>query len=121
KDENQNAPFCNWHSAFCNVPAVPSKLNVIGPRGSAKSTIVTLAHVLREAVAGREKYIWIISDTREQAKLHLDNLRYELLHNERLYEAYPGAAGKKGPKWCDHSIVLPNGVRIDAIGTGQKV
>jgi hypothetical protein len=34
-----------------------AKLNVIGPRGGAKSTLVTLAHVLRVALEGWEPYV----------------------------------------------------------------
>src|SRR5438094_10444096 len=36
-----------------------SKINLIGPRGSAKSTIATLCYVLRAAVESWERYIWI--------------------------------------------------------------
>ena len=44
------------------------KLNLLGPRGGAKSTIGTLAFPLREAIEGREPYIWIVSDTKNQAR-----------------------------------------------------
>jgi hypothetical protein len=113
--ENPNSAFCNLHSAFT------SKLNLVGPRGSAKSTVVTLAHVLREAIEGRQPYIWIVCDTKRQAVMHLENIKHELLHNERLYEAYPQSAGQKGPMWQASAIVLPNGVKIEAIGSGQSV
>src|SRR5688572_17902268 len=55
-----------------------SKINLIGPRGSAKSTIASFCYVLRAALEGWERYIWIVSDTSDQAKIHLDNLRSEL-------------------------------------------
>src|SRR3954447_24127476 len=61
-----------------------SKVNVIGPRGSAKSTIATLCYVLRTAVEGFERYIWIVSDTKEQAQTHLDNVKGELVDNPLL-------------------------------------
>src|SRR5262245_590783 len=48
-----------------------TKINVVGPRGGAKSTLVTLAYVLRAALEGWEPYIWIVSDTRHQAQTHL--------------------------------------------------
>jgi hypothetical protein len=66
-----------------------SKLNVIAPRASAKSTLVTLAFALREALSGRQPYIWIVSDTRHQAALHLENIKTELAANDRLAAAYP--------------------------------
>jgi hypothetical protein len=86
------------------------RLNVIGPRGAAKSTLGTLAYPLRCALEGHEPYIWIVSDTRPQAWLHLANIKTELLENELLREAYPDAAGR-GPLWCSGAIVLRNGGR----------
>jgi hypothetical protein len=96
------------------------KLNVLGPRCSAKSTVVTLAYVLRTALEGREPYIWILSDTKAQAYAHLENLKAELVDNELLAAAYPRAAGR-GPVWRAGTIVLCNGVTIDALSTGQRI
>lgn len=95
-----------------------SKINVIGPRGSAKSTVVTFAYVLRAALEGWEKYIWIVSDTSDQARMHLDNLRNELLENTLLRRDYPQAAGR-GRHWRSAAIQLPNEVTIESYGTGQ--
>src|SRR5690606_12534117 len=47
------------------------KVNAIGPRGGAKSTIGTLALPLRAALEGSEKYIWIVSDSKQHAAAHL--------------------------------------------------
>ncbi|HYW80665.1 MAG TPA: hypothetical protein VE890_13880 [Thermoguttaceae bacterium] len=96
------------------------KLNVLGPRGGAKSTIGSLAFPLRMALENREPYIWIVSDTRHQACAHLENIKTELVDNPRLAETYPRAAGK-GPVWRAGAIVLNNGVAIEAYGTGQRI
>ncbi len=96
------------------------KLNVIGPRGGAKSTLGTLAYVLRVAVEGWEPYIWVVSDTRQQACRHLENIRQELLDNALLRADYPQAAGR-GDVWRASTIRLSNGVTIEAFGTGQRV
>jgi predicted phage terminase large subunit-like protein len=115
------------------------KLNVLAPRGSAKSTLVTLAFALRAALEGREPYIWIISDTRHQAIAHLENLKDELADNATLVEAYarlfstldfgPWTLDKQGP--VKHAKAIPrqranliglkNGVTIEAFGTGQRI
>lgn len=97
-----------------------SKLNLIGPRGSAKSTIATLCYVLRVALEKREPYIWIVSDTREQAHTHLENVKAELVDNRRLTADYPRAAGRGG-HWRASSIELPNRVVIESFGTGQRI
>lgn len=96
------------------------KLNVLAPRGGAKSTLVSLAYPLRRALEGREPYIWIISETKEQAQALLGHIKDELENNELLAYAYPGAAGR-GPTWRVDKIVMRNGVVIDAFGTGQKL
>ncbi len=96
------------------------KLNVVGPRGGAKSTIATLAFVLRAAVEGHEPYIWIVSDTKHQAVAHLDNLKTELQDNPRLAAGYPQAVGTS-PVWRENAIRLRHGVTIEAFGTGQRI
>jgi predicted phage terminase large subunit-like protein len=97
-----------------------SKVNVIGPRGSAKSTIATLCYVLRAALEGWEPYIWIVSDTIPQAIMHLENVKSELLDNPLLARDYPRAAGR-GPTWRVELAELPNGVAIEALSTGQRI
>lgn len=97
-----------------------TKLNVLGPRGAAKSTLVTLAFVLRVAVEAAEPYIWIVSDTKHQAYAHLENVKAELVDNPRLAEEYPEAAGR-GAVWRAGTAVLRNGVTIEAFGTGQRI
>jgi predicted phage terminase large subunit-like protein len=97
-----------------------SKINLIGPRGSAKSTVATLCHVLRSALEGWERYIWIISDTKEQARTRLDNVRLEIEENELLKGRCPNSTGK-GRHWRATSIQLPNHVTIESYGTGQRI
>ncbi len=97
-----------------------TKINILGPRGGAKSTIGTLAQPLRAAVECRENYIWIVSDTKHQACAHLENIKAELLDNPQLAGDFPAAVGR-GPVWRGNSIVLRNGVTIEAFGTGQRI
>ena len=97
-----------------------TKLNLLAPRGAAKSTLGTLAYPLREALEGREPYIWIVSDTMSQARAHLDNIKTELLANELLQRQYPAACGK-GERWQGGGIILRNGIAIEAYGTGQRL
>jgi predicted phage terminase large subunit-like protein len=95
-----------------------AKINLIGPRGSAKSTLATLAYVLQMAALGREKYIWIVSDTAPQACAHLENVALELTENDALIDAY---RLKKGHPWRQNRIVLSSGVTIEAMSTGQRI
>jgi predicted phage terminase large subunit-like protein len=104
--------------AFQNARGL--KVNLIGPRGGAKSTIGTLCYVLRAAVEGWEHYIWIVSDTKHQAQTHLENVKTELTENELLAAGYPDAVGR-GPRWQSTAIEMPNGVVIESFGTGQRI
>jgi predicted phage terminase large subunit-like protein len=97
-----------------------TKFNLIGPRGSAKSTVATFCYVLRAALEGWEPYIWIVSDTRDQAAIHLDNLRIELSENKELLRDYRAAEGH-GRHWRSGTLQLTNGVTIEAYGTGQRI
>ena len=97
-----------------------TKLNVLGPRGGAKSTIGTLTFPLRMALEKREAYIWIVSDTKHQAAAHLENIKTELVDNPRLAADFPQAAGQ-GPVWRSNAVVLRSGVTIEAFGTGQRI
>jgi len=97
-----------------------AKLNVLGPRGGAKSTVVTLAYVLQAVVEDREPYVWIVSDTKHQAYAHLENVKTELIDNRRLAADYPQATGK-GPVWQRGAAVLRNGAAVEAFGTGQRI
>jgi predicted phage terminase large subunit-like protein len=96
------------------------KINLIGPRGSAKSTIATLCYVLCAALENWEPYIWIVSDTKEQAHTHLENVKTELVENRLLAEAYPEATGP-GRHWRAKSVELANGVVIESYGTLQRI
>ncbi|HEV3417440.1 MAG TPA: hypothetical protein VG056_11520, partial [Pirellulales bacterium] len=89
-------------------------------RGGAKSTIGTLAFVLRSALEAREPYIWIVSDTKHQAVSHLENVKAELRENPRIAADYPEGAGT-GRVWRENAVALTNGVTIEAFGAGQQI
>jgi predicted phage terminase large subunit-like protein len=112
----------HWLSEQLNLAkqARGTKINVVGPRGSAKSTVATTAYALRCAVEGGEQYIWIISDTKHQAAVHLENIRTELEENQSLKQHY-SAALAKAPRVQGNVIRLANGVVIEAYGTGQRI
>ena len=96
------------------------KINILGPRGGAKSTLGTLAFPLRAALEGREPYIWIVSDTKNQAQAHLENIVAELTDNLRLADEYSEAIGT-GIRRRGQGVVLKNGAVIEAYGTGQRL
>lgn len=114
-----------------------SKLAVIAPRESAKTTWVSLAYVLRCAVEGREPYILLLSDSEDQAEQYLAAIRGELEDvaleatadepagdlnpiAPTLATIYPDACGA-GPEWRKDHLRLRNGVLIESLGRGSKI
>ncbi len=97
-----------------------ARVNVLGPRGSAKSTVGSLCYVLKSAVEGAEPYVWIVSATKDQAQTHLENIKAELEQNPKLARAYPRCAGR-GIVWRSSAIQLANGTTVESYGMGQQL
>lgn len=96
------------------------KIARIAPRGSAKSTLVTMASVLKEALEGRQMYQIIISDVQTNANKFLKDIRDEVETNEKLQADYPQACAV-GPVWQQEAIELPNGARIESLSKGGRI
>jgi len=98
-------------------------LSIIGFRGSAKSSIGSLALPLWAALEGKAKFIVLIAETSAQAQLLIANLRYELEGNEYILRDY-GDMSKgisKQEEWTKHNLLLSSGVRIMARSRGQRI
>lgn len=117
-----SSPFHRWLTKELDDlrTSRESRLNVLAPRRSAKSTIASLAYPLREALEGREPFTVIISDTRPQAIKLFRQIRDALDSNEMIIADYPESAGK-GKLWREDHIQLRNGCEIFALGTGGKI
>ncbi len=110
-------------------------LEVIGFRGSAKSTFGSMALVIWAALEHPELYPFIvpISDTTTQSGMNIANIKAEFEGNRLLREDYGtiGVATTKEPnpeptlesdeEWQSKNMLLNNGVRILARSRGQKL
>lgn len=96
------------------------KLDIQAPRGNSKSTFCTFLYPLHCICEGTEKYVILIADTYKQAKKYLTALKAELETNEALAQVYPEACGV-GPTWAEDEILTRNGVRVEVLGSGQKI
>ena len=110
-------------------------IEIIGFRGSAKSTIASLAFPIYAALNLPDKYPFIIpiADTGTQAAMNIANIKNELENNQLIKQDYgitPEATSKEpNPEptlesdedWQSKNMLLPNGVRILARSRGQKV
>lgn len=111
------------------------RLLVIGHRGSAKSTIGSLALPLYMALELPHLYQFIIpiADTALQAGINVANIKNELENNVLILKDYgkfkiskvkskpPDPTLESDEEWQAKNMLLNNGVRILARSRGQKV
>lgn len=112
-----------------------NRLEIIGFRGCAKSTMASLALVLWAALEHPELYPFIImlADTRGQASINAATVQHELRNNELILRDYghlkyrsiddpkPEPTLESDEDWQAMNCVLDNGVRILSRSRGQKI
>ncbi len=88
------------------------------PRGHAKSTTFTFKDTLHASAYSYKHYIIILSDSSDQAEGFLTDIKTEYEENAALKEDFGDMQGKV---WKAGVILLSNGVKIEAIGSGKKI
>ncbi len=115
------APF--HHEMFAITQDQATRISAaVAFRGSAKTTIMTTSFPIW-AITGmmQKKFVLILSQTQQQARLHLTNIKRELENNELLKEDI-GPFEEFSDEWAANSIVLKNyGARIVAASTEQSI
>ncbi len=120
----------DWHPSFMHEVysglGSGMALAVEASRGSAKSTIGTLAVVLAALAREWKRYAWIVSESSSQSRLLMASVIAELDGNQALLQAFPGLqraydSRRRPVSDTDTAIVFANGARLEAIGAGQKL
>jgi len=115
------APF--HKEIFAMTEAIDIGISVvIAFRGSGKSTIMTLSYPIW-AMLGKQhkKFILIVSQTQQQSRLILTNIKQELESNELLLEDF-GPFSEESDEWRINSLVIPRyGCRISAVSVGESI
>jgi len=100
------------------------RLLIAAPRGTAKSTTVSLIYPLWKVAFKpnhEDLFIVIISESQSQSINFLSRIKYHLSHSKTFSDNF----GEMGPttarRWTNNDIILANGARIIAVGTGQRV
>ncbi len=125
-----SSPSSKLHKYFCKrYPEMINNAIATGegdkeanaaPRGNAKSTWGTFVLPLWVTVFKKRTYPLIVSETLGQAESFIQSIKAELESNERLKQDFPGVCGD-GPVWQSDTIVTRNGVKIQGVGSGQKL
>ncbi len=93
---------------------------IAAPRGNAKSTVVTLLFTLFCIILRLKRFPVILSDTFDQAAVHLQGMKSELEFNPRLAADFPDDVGV-GPVWQAAEIVCVNGAKVKIGGAGKAL
>jgi len=122
-----------YHDELMQILGDPNErfLDILGFRGSTKSTLASLGLPLCQALEYPEIYPFIIpiADTGLQAAINIANIKDELDNNILIKQDYGDIKGefveawdlKSKEEWQAKNMLLSNGVRILARSRGQKV
>lgn len=95
-----------------------SKIAIAAPRGGAKTTLWDFIFPLHNALYMKKHFIILISDSSTQAEGYLTNIKEEIEGNIAILEDF----GKlQGSTWRMDEILLKNGVKIGAKGSGKGI
>lgn len=117
-------PFCPLHlEGIHNLELLAlqegeRRLAEIWPRGYGKSTLCAEGYPLWVICNALRHHILIISNTREQAKERIGNIKFQLETNERIEEDFGSLVG---PVWTTEGIETSNFVKVAVYGAGNKI
>ena len=100
------------------------KLAIALPRGLAKSTIASFIYILWEILhkpPDRDLFAVLISESRSQSINYLTRIKNTLDHNKKIKRYFGNLGSDTAERWREDDIILANGARVLALGTGQKV
>ena len=94
------------------------------PRGMAKSTVTSFLYVLWRVLhkpSSKDLFITIISESQSQSINFLTRIKSALTKNKKIHSYFGDFGVNTALRWREDDIVLANGARVTALGTGQKV
>lgn len=100
------------------------RLLIAAPRGTAKSTVTSLILPLHRVAfkpSDKDLFIVIISESQSQSINFLSRIKYHLVHSKNFRNMFGDFGPNTAKRWTNNDIVLVNGARIIAVGTGQRV
>lgn len=116
-------PMADFHWEMFRLTESEDRMAVIMAfRGSGKSTIFTLSYPIW-AILGipQKKFVVILAQTQQQAKLYIANIKRELESN-RLLRNDLGPFYEREEEWSSGTLVFPrHGARITALSTEQSI
>jgi len=100
------------------------RVMIASPRGSSKSTLASFLLPVFEIAfkpSSEDLFIVIISESQNQSINFLSRIKYHLDSSETFKKLFGDFGHNTATKWSNTDIILKNGARIMAVGTGQRV
>lgn len=114
-------PECHkeWWTMCCSEH---NFVAIAAPRGSAKSTAITLTYTLANLLFREKKFIVLVSDTEAQSSFFLGNIKKELMTNEDVKRFF-GVSHFVKETETDFIVEFDDGyqARVIAKGSEQKL
>ncbi len=114
-----------FHKEWCTILQTKSRILLLAPRGSYKSTVASIAYPLWLLVNNNNFRILIRSGTDKLAKSFLREIKGHIEHNVRFQYLF-GNWKKKSTHWKEMSIIVPRSKRMKEVsiavaGIGSNV
>ncbi len=120
-----NDPFNEFHKDYFTRVRVRSRgyrEALAAPRGSAKSTFVSLIKCIHDVCYGLEKFIVIISNTAPLAERKLKDIRDEIIQNRPLADDFALRFARKTPAETQFMVMSGNdSTYFMAFGRGAQI
>ncbi len=117
-------PFAKFHYEIFNILEDNNNqlFGLMAFRGSGKSSIVTTAYSIWSILGvQKKKFVVIVCKNKDQAKMHMKNLKIELEEN-KLLKRDLGPFQQDTNEWSNESIYLPNyDAKIIICSTEQSI
>jgi predicted phage terminase large subunit-like protein len=100
------------------------RVAIAAPRGTAKSTTTSLVYPLWRTAfkkSDEDLFIVIISESQAQSINFLSRIKHHLFNSANFRELFGDLGPNTARRWTNTDVVLANGTRIVAVGTGQRV
>ena len=97
---------------------------IAAPRGTAKSTVTSLIlplHRIAFKPSASDLFMVIVSESQSQSINFLSRIKYHLIHSKNFKEMFGDYGPDTAKRWTNNDVLLANGARIVAVGTGQRV
>ena len=119
----QTPPF--HHEVYSSLKDDDTKRVLIAaPRGTAKSTVTTLIYPLWRTAfkaTNEDLFIVIVSESQAQSINFLSRIKYHLINSDKFRGVFGDLGPNTAQRWTNTDVLLANGTRIIAVGTGQRV